>query len=108
MTKSLLFKTAHKNAKEMKRNYPKVNYRVQFGLELKALYAKINNNTKGEIKMNKETNYYNLMISEFRKVDSAMEYYADTIGAIKKSKEERIKENKRKYQEYLDRQKTIR
>jgi hypothetical protein len=42
MTKSLLFKTAHKNTKEMKRNYPEVNYRVQFGLELKTLYANMN------------------------------------------------------------------
>ena len=99
MTKSLLFKTAHKNTKEMKRNYPEVNYRVQFGLELKALYANMNMTT------NKKTKYYDLMISEFRKIDSAMEYYADSIGATKKSKEERIKENKRKYQEYLDRQK---
>ena len=42
MTKSLLFKTAHKNTKEMKKNYPEVNYRVQFGLELKTLYANMN------------------------------------------------------------------
>jgi hypothetical protein len=38
MTKSELFKKAHKNTKEMKKEYKEINYRFQFGIELKELY----------------------------------------------------------------------
>jgi hypothetical protein len=35
---SNLFKQAHKNTREVKKDYPEINYRVQFRFELKALY----------------------------------------------------------------------
>jgi hypothetical protein len=35
---SNLFKQAHKNTREVKKDYPEVNYRLQFGFELKSLY----------------------------------------------------------------------
>lgn len=41
MNKSDLFKTAHKSTKEDKKNYPEINYRFQFGLNLKLLYKEI-------------------------------------------------------------------
>lgn len=39
MTNSNLFVKAHKITKEDKVNYPEINYIVQFGLNLKALYS---------------------------------------------------------------------
>lgn len=50
MTRSDLFRTAHKMTKEDKRNYPNITYRFQFGLNLKSLYGEIMN--KKEFKFN--------------------------------------------------------
>lgn len=41
MTKSDLFKSAHKLTKEDKKNYPEITYKFQFGLNLKFLYSEI-------------------------------------------------------------------
>jgi hypothetical protein len=50
MTKSQLFKKAHFNTKKIKIKYPEINYKTQFGLELKSLYSKKNMSIKDKLK----------------------------------------------------------
>jgi hypothetical protein len=64
MTRSKLFKLAHQNTKEVKKVYPEVNYRCQFGMELKALYGKNNMETKEQRRQRLEKEVKSEYVSE--------------------------------------------
>jgi len=65
MTRRKMFKLAHQNTKEVKKVYSEVNYRCQFGMELKALYGKINNmETKEQRKQRLEKEVKSEYVSE--------------------------------------------
>lgn len=96
MTNSMRFRQAHKLTKEALVENKSLNYRVQFGLNLKSLYS------KKEME-NKEWNKNWNMTEEFKDVDNANKAYSKFLGGPELTHEEAIKRNRKVYEEYLQR-----